>query len=233
MMPGFTEGGGREFAVGSVCGVRWWSLNAVLRDMLYDADALNCPPVPMKPPLCGVVDFWDAGVNTAECRGAAPDHPGPSPDPDCAWGCGYWAYWDLTGAPPGPRDVCGVIEGWGRATIGDNGFRCQYAKITALHVNMPPFRFLNEARRCALEDLLSAFYGVRVYASADAMLGAHPPTLDYAGPAALAQAEARARRLRAAAGAAQAYIRLMTLSVEHVTVAMAYIAAIFKDKPDL
>lgn len=58
-------------------------------------------------------------------------------DPSCM--CGYWAYWDYPKF--GENGVVGIIEGWGKTLIGDEGFRCQKAKIVALvlpDADVPP-----------------------------------------------------------------------------------------------
>lgn len=44
--------------------------------------------------------------------------------------CGFWAYDEHTFKDHGP--VVGVIEGYGRTTIGTRGFRCEKARIVAL-----------------------------------------------------------------------------------------------------
>lgn len=49
-------------------------------------------------------------------------------DPECE--CGFWAYDEDHYTNHG--DVCGVIEGYGRTTIGTKGFRCEKARIVAL-----------------------------------------------------------------------------------------------------
>lgn len=58
-------------------------------------------------------------------------HPAPSGhsfDPDCQ--CGFWAYDEHTFTSHG--DVTGIIEGYGKTTIGTRGFRCEKARIVAL-----------------------------------------------------------------------------------------------------
>jgi hypothetical protein len=49
-------------------------------------------------------------------------------DPDCE--CGFWAYDEHTFKPHG--DITGIIEGYGKTTIGTRGFRCEKARIVAL-----------------------------------------------------------------------------------------------------
>lgn len=69
------------------------------------------------------------GCGAEGCDGHTHPHPQPhSFDPDC--GCGFWAYDEHSFSEHG--DVVGVIEGYGRTTIGTKGFRCEKARIVAL-----------------------------------------------------------------------------------------------------
>lgn len=58
-------------------------------------------------------------------------------DPAC--GCGFWAYYGegLDSPYAGQNRIAGVIEGYGRTTLGTKGFRCEKAKIVALMVPLP------------------------------------------------------------------------------------------------
>lgn len=127
-LPGF-DGREPDLAIGSVTGVRWWNL--------------RMPDGPDGMPdlsLAGVhsSDPWKPGENTARCARFlslhAIDEPHEVPDESCA--CGFWAYWAVPDAL-NPHNfgvpVLGVIEGYGRTLIGDKGFRCARARITALH----------------------------------------------------------------------------------------------------
>lgn len=119
------DGAEPDFAFGSVAGARWWNLQ--LRGGI--------------PELGGVHGPWTLGENIAKCR-ASRDHQ--VPDDDC--GCGLWAYWQVPDAlnPHGfGRPVLGVIEGYGRTLIGAKGFRCEKARIAALH--FPDGAALNDA----------------------------------------------------------------------------------------
>lgn len=49
-------------------------------------------------------------------------------DPNCE--CGFWAYDEHTFTAHG--DITGIIEGYGKTTIGTRGFRCEKARIAAL-----------------------------------------------------------------------------------------------------
>src|SRR5215472_1491081 len=91
---------------------------------------------------------WDPGPNHASCiafstpaisqispRDRCPQSPGN----DCA--CGLWALWDLGRCLTKGRSerwrggsaVVGLISGWGTVAVhGDEGFRCQHARIILL-----------------------------------------------------------------------------------------------------
>jgi hypothetical protein len=49
---------------------------------------------------------------------------------DASCECGFWAYDEYGFKPHG--DVVGIIEGYGKTTIGTKGFRCEKARIVAL-----------------------------------------------------------------------------------------------------
>lgn len=52
---------------------------------------------------------------------------------DC--GCGFWAYWEFNPHEfhLGEKPVVGIVEGYGKTIPGKRGFRCQKARIVALH----------------------------------------------------------------------------------------------------
>lgn len=235
-MKGFAEsGGGFEFAVGSVTGVRWWTIDqdlmrTSLEDLLPPQSVLepvrDDPRFPVwgaLPPyaparrrtydcmLVGAWGPWAPGENLARCnRGgyafgnsAAETHE--PPDDECM--CGFWAYWDLTDAPHGDWDVAGVIQGYGRSTIGPLGFRVQKAKIIALHLSTTvegcdehgqPVGDQAAAQKWQvdMEDMLGRHYGVRMWSSLDAMAAAYPPNEDYATEAILAKSRERVLNIR-------------------------------------
>jgi hypothetical protein len=120
------------FAAGSVTGYRWWRMTApdFTRSPL-DADR----DWPQKG-LCGQYDYWQPGVNHADCKSNARNHePGTIPVLSCR--CGYWAYWkpqqhDLSGS--GEIAVFGVIKGWGKVLLGRKGFRAGTARLIAVYV---------------------------------------------------------------------------------------------------
>jgi hypothetical protein len=122
-----------DFAVGSVSGYRWWALPA--------PDPLDPPGLYWDPGMLrGMHAGWEPGLNEARClsnlTGGAPPHREDAvPEDECS--CGFWGYW----APQPPYSVgaallpvTGVIEGSGKTLIGETGFRCAKARITALHL---------------------------------------------------------------------------------------------------
>jgi hypothetical protein len=133
--PGFDGAGSFDLAAGSVLGARWWQLPGPdLTRSPLDADR-DWP----RRLLCGQRDTWIPGLNEAQCL-AGCSHGVP----DVRCGCGFWAYWqfqqhDLGGG----LTVAGIIEGTGRTLIGERGFRCQQARIVALHL---PFITMPERR---------------------------------------------------------------------------------------
>ncbi len=124
-LPGF-DGRELDLAIGSVAGVRWWNL--------------RMPDGPDGQPdliLEGVhsSQSWQPGENTARCINLYYPHAAPHEVPWEQCACGFWAYWEVPDEP-NPHNfgipVLGVIEGYGRTLIGDRGFRCARARITAL-----------------------------------------------------------------------------------------------------
>jgi hypothetical protein len=130
-----------EFAVGSIKGMRSWKLDYQGR-------------------LIGVTHpaIWKPGENVSTCRAERQVVPGcqcmkcgdrqaqalgiyeVTPhkvdlrkrhtfDADC--GCGFWAYDEFNFKEHGA--VVGIIAGYGKATIGTKGFRCEKATVLALH----------------------------------------------------------------------------------------------------
>jgi hypothetical protein len=152
----FGNHGTRDFAVGSVRGIRQWTFDG------------RVGAGPVEPVLYGQYEAWQPGVNIAGClapesaytpRPLAGYYNGPAyatstgqlvsvatgyhyrnttPDPTCT--CGFYAYWNRTHCHLRPVEifpVTGVIEGYGRVLIGDLGFRCQKARILGLHIIHP------------------------------------------------------------------------------------------------
>lgn len=123
---------------------------------------------------------WHPGLNFASCR---PDHAFFSPracngvEPGCR--CGFYAYWTLNhhalGWSPFEHYIVGVIEGFGKTTIGERGFRCEKARIVALAPRPQHPMLYRPMVAGGLLRELEARYGVPVYADPDVMLKEHPP----------------------------------------------------------
>lgn len=178
---GFAGGGGGEFAVGSLRGVRWWTLPAVLTGQRWK-------PLSADSRLQGAYGEWRPGENRAMCAARSSHHDfAEIPVQSC--GCGYWAYWRAEDAPHPPgidrTDVLGVVEGYGAVLHGSNGFRAQIARIVALHVAVTtvsaPGATPAQRESAALtwqgvvEEWLEDVYQVPVYATPALMLHKHPP----------------------------------------------------------
>lgn len=133
--PGFDGSGEFDFAAGKARGYRWWTVPG------YQTACPCCYPTgPVIPPLEfthieGATGYaWPPGIIQAQCNRWLHHQPPVERDyvGDC--GCGFWAYWDFQVYNLGGLPVAGVIEGTGRTLIGELGFRCQRARIVALHV---------------------------------------------------------------------------------------------------
>jgi hypothetical protein len=76
--------------------------------------------------------------------------------------------------------VIGVIQGYGRTSIGTRGCRCGKARILGLHVrparpdDQPPGLPNHD-----VAEVLGGYYGVPCYPSLAEMLANHPLTADY------------------------------------------------------
>ena len=197
--PGMDGFSSREFepAAGVVTGVRWWGLPAP--DLTRNpADAERHWP---RSWLHGARAGWPAGTDEAVCLQGFTH---PVPEDDC--GDGFWAYWTVQPYSMGSSlPVLGVIEGSGRVLIGELGFRCQRARIVALHLDSlvpanPPawqYRYLSgglymveelpapeplfsppwlDAWRAVISDRLGQLYpDAKVYENRDTLLRMHPP----------------------------------------------------------
>lgn len=186
-MDGFSGQGTADFepAAGVVAGIRWWSLPApgLTRDPL---SAESHWPRQL---LRGTYAEWAPGLNEASCL---QEFGHPVPCETCA--DGFWAFWQEQPYPmSGGIPVLGVIEGSGRTLIGEKGFRCQRARITALHVPPAglrpwydesgslysprlPSRDFQEAWLAVISDRLEQMYpDAKIYERQDTMLKVHPP----------------------------------------------------------
>ena len=179
-IPGFSA---RDLplAAGTVTGVRLWHV-----DMASAEALVNGIPVLVDGLLTGVFGgVWGRGENVAECggdRGSPPCHRGLVPAPGC--GCGFWAYWALRYAWRCDYywrgEVIGIIQGYGRTTIGTRGCRCGKARILGLHVRPAgPDAKPQSLDHHDIAEVLGSYYGVPCYPSLAEMLAAHPLTADY------------------------------------------------------
>lgn len=134
-----------DFAVGAIKGLRSWKADdqGRLRGVTYpavwlpDENLAVCKEPGGKYEPCPKADdmtiyFYGRGTcsdPTCTPRGhfvaASETHAF-----DAEHGCGFWAYDEHHFNPHG--DVVGVIEGYGKTTIGTKGFRCEKARIVAL-----------------------------------------------------------------------------------------------------
>lgn len=139
-----------DVEVGHASGLRWFSA---------DHDGI----------LSGTRGKWQPGENVAEClsqRDLLAPYDAMHEIPAKGCGCGFWAYWALgeKRVYKGPY-VVGIINGYGRTTEGEAGFRCSHAEIEALWLEQE-----NDTLALLLEDI----YKVPVHGSLDAMLLMHP-----------------------------------------------------------
>lgn len=116
-----------ELAAGSIIGVRTWNIDSMGR-----LCAVNWP--------ARQGGAWGPGVNTAHCKHGMngclcldcnKDCPGIA-HPDCT--CGFYAYHDGISHAQNPGDVIGVVEAFGKVTIGEQGFRAEKAVIRAVEL---------------------------------------------------------------------------------------------------
>lgn len=128
-----TDCTGYEFAAGSINGLRSFNV-----DNLGRLRGVSHPAI------------WRPEENVAYCPDAReldPDAPetesgepwyrhAPGRCEDDSHGCGFWAYHD--GSRYDAGDVDGVIEGYGKTTVGTKGFRCEKARVVALCLPAEP-----------------------------------------------------------------------------------------------
>lgn len=87
-------------------------------------------------------------------------------DPDCQ--CGFWAYDEAGFKPHGV--VIGVIEGYGKVTVGTKGFRAEKARIAALCENDAEGK---RHSRSVLSRLATLYPDASWHADLDALIDAH------------------------------------------------------------
>ncbi len=151
---GFDDDG--ELAIGSVFGIRQWARDEQGRlkgvhsltwedgeNIAICESAKHTPPYSLSPARAAQLKIkrddlkrlWeqdkdDEAYKAWQKLDAELNDPGFR---DC--GCGFWAYWDFNPHEfhLGEKPVVGVIEGYGKTIIGKRGFRCEKARIVALH----------------------------------------------------------------------------------------------------
>lgn len=137
-----------DFALGSVKGLRSWQIDdkGRLRGITHPAIWLpgdNVAICKAKSRCPKAKSMWEIeysmtptlgprALDSKACQADGCDglyHPTDHTfDPSCE--CGFWAYDEAGFEPHG--QVTGVIEGFGRTTIGTKGFRCEKARVVAL-----------------------------------------------------------------------------------------------------
>lgn len=143
------KGDDYDFALGSVKGLRSWEIDdkGRLRGVTHPAVWLpgenvatcrvkpRCPKSPPRDPWTITYGGSDLSGSRALIKPCGVDgcdggeHPATHTfDPSCE--CGFWAYDECGYRPHG--QVTGVVEGYGRTTIGSKGFRCEKARVLAL-----------------------------------------------------------------------------------------------------
>ena len=189
----FGNQGDYDLAPGSVFGVRWWSLRddgmlgGVMAAWQPGPNTATClAPASSRRSTTLAFRHWAAGSGPA----VMPDdlmHGESEPLPECSvpnedCTCGFYAFWnpDEQSQVSVRFPVLGVIEGFGRTLIGDRGFRCEKARIVALHVPTDPFGRSDLALIAEVEEALAERYVVPVYATKRLMLVKHPLTKEYA-----------------------------------------------------
>lgn len=91
--------------------------------------------------------------------------------------CGFYAYFDGSNEyaeDAGTLGITGIVEGYGKAVVGDRGFRAEKARIVALVA--PDFNGLgsHSAQVLLRWQRVAEMYGVPMYGSAAQAVEAHP-----------------------------------------------------------
>lgn len=119
----------RPFVAGSLIGIRSFRIYGSTTGILVS-------------PQRATARAWTCGENIAECRplmshslvqefGEQPLREHQVASMGCQ--CGFYAYFDRGSNPyHSVLNVLGLIEGYGVATVGSRGFRCEKARIVAL-----------------------------------------------------------------------------------------------------
>lgn len=179
--------GGFAFTMGSLVGHRIWEARA--QDGTLTGVTFRIP--------------WTTGVNVALCHRPGcqcndcqrivyfqnPLPPPGNPSDELHMmehksGCGFYAYFDgfnnsfdtmLCNGKRGPR-IDGVIEGFGKTVVGPRGFRCEKAKILALHIpsKQPLLTWTLHDLGVVHERVRARYPDVPIYDSYDEMTTLHP-----------------------------------------------------------
>lgn len=184
----FGDKGQFPLALGSVFGVRWWSLHhsgllhGVKAGWWPEENEAGC----LNERSSTVRSFreWAMGAGPSELPrefGLTEADPEAHETPVEECTCGFYAFWQPEPAPVYAQfPVAGVIEGYGRTVIGNRGFRCQKARIVALHVPLADDADCETSTLVSeVEARLSDRYVVPVYATMRLMLLQHSPTTGY------------------------------------------------------
>lgn len=186
-----------DFAAGSVQGMRSWGMDSLGRlhgithklvwrpgENVAACQKQRRIPCPKVAELAGRKErsrrvrgyehdyySWQVGGTTCGLRGCADGtHPAPSEhafDANCE--CGFWAYDEHSFQSHG--DVSGVIEGYGKTTIGTRGFRCEKARVIALCREWGDAnKLLSLSAWLRLQQL---YPDAKFYEDADEMVSAH------------------------------------------------------------
>lgn len=116
---------GRLRVAGTLTGYRYWRVGRVDGSFrLFPAFAKRKGSGP-----------YARGVTAAHCDAEAWDEPHRSPDARCR--CGLHADWDpqriITRRNPGAHaTLLGAVKAWGKVLPGENGFRSEFAMVSAL-----------------------------------------------------------------------------------------------------
>lgn len=95
-------------------------------------------------------------------------------DPSCT--CGFWAYWTLEHAEIGDStNIVGVIEAYGKVTIGEYGFRAEKAKILAIAPVVDQAGNVDPGLAEAVEMVQAQYPEVAVFPTVRDMLAEFPP----------------------------------------------------------
>lgn len=160
-----------DFALGTIKGLRTWSADdqGRLRGVTYPV--VWTPGENISRCMANDRDCGQPGCGFCAALAASAEAPRHNFDPECD--CGFWAY-DERNVKPHGDCITGVIEGYGRVTIGTKGFRCEKAKIVALSRADSDGDPMSLSLWLRLQQL---YAGVEFHDEYDAMVAAHGQVL--------------------------------------------------------